>query len=121
MHCVCLLHSFVRAASSAGMSEEEIDSLIDFISLSPMAGDEVEGTGGCRKLRVAGRGKGKSGGFRTITFYSGEAIPVYLITVFGKGERSNLTKGERNELRKLTSILEAEAKAKVVPVKQGRR
>jgi hypothetical protein len=103
------------------MTEEEIEELIDFISLSPMAGDEIKGTGGCRKLRIAGRGKGKRGGYRTITFYSGEAMPVYLITVFGKGERSDLSQGQRNELRKLTSILVEDAKAKVVPAKKGRR
>jgi hypothetical protein len=40
-------------------------------------------------LRVAGRGKGKSGGYRAITFYSGTALPVFLITVFGKGEKAN--------------------------------
>jgi hypothetical protein len=56
-----------------------------------MAGDEIPGTGGCRKLRVAGRGKGKSCGYRTITFYSGESMPVFLLTVFSKGERSDLS------------------------------
>jgi hypothetical protein len=46
-------------------------------------------------------GAGKSGGYRTITFYSGEICPVYLLTVFGKGEKSNLSKSERNALAKL--------------------
>lgn len=58
----------------------------------------LQGTGGCRKVRFAGRGKGKSGGYRTITFYSGSDLPVFLITVFGKGERADLTQKERNAL-----------------------
>ena len=38
------------------------------------AGDVIEGTGGARKLRFAGKGKGKRGGFRVITFFSGADI-----------------------------------------------
>ena len=72
-------------------------------------------TGGCRKLRVAGRGKGKSGGYRTITFFSGEMMPVFLITVFGKGEKSNLDKAERNKLRVLTKLISEEYSRKVAP------
>nr|WP_288200189.1 hypothetical protein [uncultured Pleomorphomonas sp.] len=60
------------------MTEEERSELISFLADNPMAGDEIVGTGGCRKLRVAGRGKGKSGGYRTITFFSGNMLPVFL-------------------------------------------
>jgi hypothetical protein len=42
-------------------------------------------------MRVAGRSKGKSGGYRVVWFYSGENFPVFLLTVFGKGEKDNLT------------------------------
>ena len=90
MHSVCELLSFRRAAHAAGMTNDEIDELVDFLAKNPMAGDEIAGTGGRRKLRVAGRGKGKSGGCRAISFYSGAVLPVFLITVFGKGEKVNL-------------------------------
>lgn len=63
------------------------------------------GTGGCRKIRFAGRGKGKSGGYRVITFYSGLDMPVFLLTVFGKSERADLTKAERNMLAELSRLL----------------
>ena len=56
-------------------------------------------------MRVAGRGKGKSGGYRAVTFYSGEELPVFLITLFSKGERSNLSKADRNDLAALTHEL----------------
>ena len=116
MHTVCELHSFRRAADAAGMTEDEVRKLIDYLGQNPTAGDELSGTGGCRKLRVAGRGKGKSGGYRTITFYTGTEVPVFLITVFSKGERANLTKGERNELAKITANLVAEYRRRVVKV-----
>lgn len=51
-----------------------------------------------RKLRFAGRGKGKSGGYRVITFFSGADIPVFLLNVFAKGEKVVLTPVERREL-----------------------
>ena len=45
------------------------------------------------------------GGYRVITFYSGADLPVFLLTVFAKGERSDLTKAERNALAQLTKAL----------------
>lgn len=120
MHTVCELKSFQRDAAEAGMTQDEIDELIDFLSLDPMAGEEIQGTGGCRKVRVAGRGKGKSGGFRTVTFYSGLELPLFLVTVFSKGERSNLSKADRNYLAKLTKELISEYRKKVVKVERRR-
>ena len=108
MHAVAQTNAFLAQAKAAGIMESEIDSLVTFVAENQDAGDVIQGTGGCRKIRVAGRGKGKSGGYRTITFYSGENMPVFLLAVFGKGERSDLSQKERNALRDLTkSIVEA--------------
>ena len=60
----------------------------------------IKGTGGARKVRFAGRGKGKSGGYRIITYYGGEDLPVFLLNVFSKGDRVDLSQAERNELQK---------------------
>ena len=65
----------------------------------------MKGTGGIRKLRWAAQGKGKSGGVRVIYYYHNRGMPLFLLTVFGKGEKSNLTKSERNELARLTPLL----------------
>lgn len=117
MHTVCETHAFRRAAAQAGMSEDEISDLVGFLAENPMAGDEMSGTGGCRKVRVRGHGKGKSGGYRTVTFFTGEALPVFLITVFAKGERANLSKGEGNKLGDLTKAIAEEYRAKVTVAK----
>jgi hypothetical protein len=116
MHAVCETHAFRRAAAQAGMTDDEVFRLVSFLAANPTAGDEMVGTGGCRKVRWARRGKGKSGGYRTITFYTGEMCPVYLITVFGKGEKSNLSKNERNSLAKIAKALSSEASNKVASV-----
>jgi hypothetical protein len=102
MHAVCETHAFRRAAAHAGMSENEIDSLVTYLAINPTAGDEMVGTGGCRTVRLAGRGKGKSGGYRTVTFFTGAEMPVFLLTVFSKGERADLTQNEKRTLKNIT-------------------
>ncbi len=87
------------------MTRNQISGLIDHIAANPDDGEPMRGTGGARKVRWAARGKGKSGGVRVITFYSGAPVPVFLLTVFGKGEKSNLTNDERNELRGILKTL----------------
>jgi hypothetical protein len=53
-----------------------------------------------RKVRFAGRGKGKSGGYRVVTYFAARDVPVLLLALINKGERANLSMAERNELRK---------------------
>lgn len=107
MQTVIETSGFLRDADQAGMTKAEIEKLVSIIAANPEAGAVIQGTGGCRKVRIAGRGKGKSGGYRVITFYSGPEIPAFLLTVFGKGEKDNLTKSERNGLAVLTKELVA--------------
>ena len=62
MHTVAETPTYLRRAKDAGMSEAEMKAAVDQVAFDPAAGDVVQGSGGCRKVRVAGRGKGKSGG-----------------------------------------------------------
>ena len=78
---------------------QEQSTIVEYIAKHPDAGDPIPGTGGARKVRFAGKGKGKSGGYRVITFFTGLELPVFLLNVFAKGDKINLTKAERNELR----------------------
>ena len=59
---------FIGDAKSLKLSQTERDEIVLWIAANPMAGDVIEGSGGARKVRFAGRGKGKSGGYRVITF-----------------------------------------------------
>jgi hypothetical protein len=99
MHTIVETEAFIRSAKSARVTEEELDHIKTVLSQNPTTGDEMPGTGGARKVRFPARGKGKSGGYRVITFYSGEDIPVFLLAVFAKGDKIDLTQRERNELR----------------------
>lgn len=98
-------NAFLAAAKAAGMADEEREALVAIVARNPTAGDLMQGTGGCRKLRYKKPGSGKSGGYRVITYFAGADVPVFLLTVFGKNERANLSKAERNALTKLTAQL----------------
>jgi len=65
----------------------------------------MEGTGGIRKLRWARAGRGKSSGVRVIYYFYDDSMPLYLLAVFGKNEKANLSKEERNRLAKAVKEL----------------
>jgi hypothetical protein len=65
----------------------------------------MKGQVGIRKLRGATEGSGKSSGVRIIYYFHNETIPLLLLTLFGKNEKANLLKSERNELEKFVRLL----------------
>jgi len=103
---VAELPQFVRDADAARLSEDERTAIIDAISRDPRKGDEIRGSGGVRKVRFAGRGKGKSGGYRVVTAYFGPDVPVYLIAMLSKGERANFSAQEIAGFKKMTAEIE---------------
>ena len=105
MQTVIETAAYLSAATDAGMTEDERATVTAIVAANPEAGAIMPGCGGARKLRVARPGRGKSGGYRVITYFAGANVPVFLLTVFGKGEKDNLTKAERNGLAKLTKTL----------------
>ncbi len=87
------------------LNEDERSSLILYLSTYPKSGVIMQGTGGVRKIRWARKGKGKSSGIRAIYFFYSDKIPLFMLTIFGKGEKENLSKSERNELAKSVQLL----------------
>ena len=71
------------------MSDEEIEAAVLLIAANPEAGTIVVGGGGLRKIRVPRTGKGKSGGYRILTYYLREERPVYLIAALSKSKQSD--------------------------------
>lgn len=104
------LHTVVETPEFLGgarrvFSETERKELIDFLATNPASGDLIQGTGGARKLRWGAKSKGKRGGARVISYYGGPTLPVFLLAVFAKGERADLSQAERNELRQVLADL----------------
>ena len=100
LHTVVETLEFLRQVRGL-LKDDEKHDLISYVAANTDAGDVISGTGGARKLRWAAGDKGKSGGVRVITFYSGPPIPVFLLAVFAKKVRINLSQAERNDLRKV--------------------
>ncbi|MHB1219900.1 MAG: type II toxin-antitoxin system RelE/ParE family toxin [Alphaproteobacteria bacterium] len=104
------LHAVVETpeffSQAAGLfTGYERTALIEYLAANPAAGDVMPGTGGARKLRWSAKGKGKRGGARVITFYSGEDIPIFLLAAFSKNQKVDLSSAERKELKATLSQL----------------
>lgn len=95
---------FVRRAAKL-LAAEELATLVEYLAANPKAGDLIRGTGGVRKLRWARGGRGKSGGVRAIYYFHSEAMPLYLLTLFAKNEKADLSAAERVELAAVVRIL----------------
>ncbi len=106
MQTVIETHAYLKAAAAAGMTEDEMKLAVDTVSADPTTGDLIKGSGGCRKVRIAGRGKGKSGGYRVVTFFAPEGGQgVFLLHVLSKGRVANLTQAQVNALSTVTALL----------------
>jgi hypothetical protein len=86
------LPEFLRRAKAI-MSDEERGGIVTFLAANPEA--DIALGGGLRKVRIAREGGGKSGGYRTLYVFGSEAMPLFLLTVFAKNEKANLTKAEQ--------------------------
>jgi hypothetical protein len=120
MQTVIETPGYLRDAGHAGMTEEERELAVVFLAENPEAGDIMEGTGGCRKVRIARERHGKSGGYRVITYFGGKDVPLFLLTVFAKGQKTNLSRAQRNALAKMTGTLKATLSGNVEKAKKKR-
>lgn len=101
---VAEMPSFVREAERLLTPQERAD-LIVHLAAYPKAGDLIQDTGGVRKMRWGVAGRGKRGGVRVIYYFHSERMPLYLLTLFAKNERSDLTAVERRALAVLVKHL----------------
>ena len=85
--------------------DREKEDLIDYLAENPTSGNLIQGTGGIRKLRWSIGSKGKSSGIRVIYYFHSGIMPLYLLAVFGKKEKSNISSEEKNLLSKIAKKL----------------
>ncbi len=99
------MHSFLKKAKKFTGKfptlADEIEELAASLHLLPEQG--VHLGAGLYKIRLASKskGKGKSGGFRVITYYlqqTKEGETVYLVTIYDKSEESSISKSELKEI-----------------------
>jgi hypothetical protein len=104
LQTVVELPEFLRRAKAI-MTDDERVALVDHIAANPEAGLSLGG--GLRKVRIPRADGGKSGGYRTIYVFGGAHMPIYLVTVFAKNEKDNLTKAEQAAAVELAKALVA--------------
>ena len=90
------------------LDDDGYTALQVFLSAHPEAGNVIPGTGGIRKVRWAMAGRGKRGGSRVIYYWVARRDHIYLLTVYAKGVKDDLTAAERDAWRKAVEEIENE-------------
>ena len=91
---------------SRHLDDDSYAALQAFLSVHPEAGDVIRGSGGIRKIRWAMPGRGKRGGSRVIYYWLAEQDHIYLLTVYAKGVKDDLTATERDAWRKAVEAID---------------
>ena len=94
-------------AKPARFGEKTRFEFVDFIARNPQAGDLIPGSGGVRKVRWGRQGSGKRGGVRIIYFYHDPAMPLYLLMIYAKARRDDLSPDARRAVEGLVARLKA--------------
>ncbi len=104
MHTVIETPAYLSSAKDENVSEEERIEIVSFLASNRRGRyhgrHRWSAKGAFRRSR-----QGKSGGYRIITFYADEDIPVFLLDIYSKDTQANLSKADRNELRKILTVL----------------
>ncbi len=87
------------------LDDDGYAALQAFLSVHPEAGDIIRGTGGIRKIRWAMPGRGKRGGSRIIYYWVKKEDHIYLLTVYAKGAKDDLTAVERDAWRRAVEAI----------------
>ena len=93
-------------------SEEARKEMETAIAANPSEAPVIRGTGGIRKLRWTGSGRGKRGGIRTIYFYHASSMAVYLLAAYTKADRDDLSPTDKKALSQLVATIKKEGKKK---------
>ena len=109
MQTVAETPTFSRQADKL-FSEDERRELIDYLAEHPLAGDEIPGTGGVRKMRFGASGRGKRGGVRVIYFAGGEGVPIYALLAYSKSDKTDLNPSERRAVAALVAAIKLQGK-----------
>ena len=111
MHTVIETTAYLVDAERLFSAREQA-TIVGTVSANRRCGVVIPGTGGVRKLRVPASGRGKRGGARVIFLFGGDDVPVFLLAVFAKNERSDLSQAERNRLARTAAELLATYRSK---------
>jgi hypothetical protein len=81
------------------LNQEEHRLFQNELIKNPEMGDLLKGTSGARKARVRVGKKGKSGGARVIYYYKDQKNQIWMLAIYNKKDKSNLTHEETNMIK----------------------
>lgn len=87
------------------LTDDEYREMQNALVEDPERGDIIKGGGGIRKLRHAVQGRGKSGGVRAIYYWVKDDHQIYMLVVYPKSKKDDLTDKEVAILRELVKEL----------------
>ena len=85
------------------MDDDTYAALQQELVKHPDAGDVIQGSGGIRKVRWGGLGRGKRGGSRVLYFWNC-AGRIYMLYVYLKNEREDITASQLKQLRQAIEL-----------------
>ncbi len=100
--------SFTEKWRALGLTDEDLRELENILLRNPKLGDAIPGTGGIRKIRIPIDNIGKRGGGRVIYVDIEVKECIYLLNIYMKNEKTDLTEKEKKMLRKLVDVLKEE-------------
>lgn len=99
------VESFTKKWKSLGLNDDDLLVLQELLLRDPKIGDVIPGTGGIRKVRIPIDGIGKRSGGRVIYIDIEVKECIYLLDIYAKNEKIDLTEKEKNLLSKLVERL----------------
>lgn len=100
--------NFRKKWAKLGLSDDDLRTLQTVLLKYPKAGDTIKGSGGHRKIRIPIKNAGKSSGCRVIYIDIEIKECIYLVDIYAKNEKDDLTDKEVAVLKKIATILKEE-------------
>jgi hypothetical protein len=91
--------------AKAILTEAERTAIVAHLGANPEAGQLVPGTGAVRKIRWGTPGQGKRGGARVIYYYYNGSIPLFVLDIYSKNHKTDLSEADKRSLKRLLPIL----------------
>jgi mRNA-degrading endonuclease RelE of RelBE toxin-antitoxin system len=113
-------NTFINRAATC-MPDPQREAFITYIAAYPEAGVRIPGTGGVRKVRWGVDARGKRGGVRVVYYYHDATLPIFLLTVYAKNERDDLSQRDKQRIKRLTATLVEEYRRRSPHEDRGRK
>ena len=105
-------NEFAAKARKVRLTLEDLREIENEIVADPEAWPVMAGTGGLRKMRFSPSrmSTGKSGGVRVCYFVIDGLGHLWLVTLFAKNEKDNISPAERNAISRFIAAIKKQAR-----------